>query len=131
MKTALSVIAVAGSTLISPLVSQAGQSEWATAGKVLTGVVAAGVVAEALRPHTPPPPVVVYQQPAPGVVYSAPASPTVVYAYPPAPVVVYAPAPSPVVVVGPSRPYCYGPVYRPVVGYWGHHRGYVRFGGCW
>ena len=88
-------------------VANAGQGEWALAGKVLTGVVAAGVVAHALQPapttavvyQSAPP--VYYQSPAP-VVYQAP--PTVVYYSAPAPV--YYPAP---VVV--YRPGCY-PIYR-------------------
>ncbi|HTI72400.1 MAG TPA: hypothetical protein VMF06_20670 [Candidatus Limnocylindria bacterium] len=122
---------IAGVTAVSLMaassmsVAQAGQGEWATAGKVLTGVFAAGVLARALEPapttavvyQTPPPvvyqPAPVYQpvyQPAPQVVYQAP--PQVVYQAPP-PVVYYsAPAPvyypAPVVVV---RSGCY-PVYH-------------------
>lgn len=112
--------------------AQAGDREWAVAGKVLTGVVAAGVIAEAFRPA----PVVattavVYQTPPPTVIYTPP-PPTVVYAPapppPPAQVVYYYPAPAPVVV---AAPVCYQPaVYypAPVVsvrlgfgGHYGHH----------
>lgn len=135
-----------GMALVLPLAGQAGQSEWATAGKVLTGVVAAGVIAEALRPQPAPQPVVVYQQPMAPVVYSAPVAPppgsTVVYSYAPAPQVVYAPAPPPVVVVAPPvyvgpgyygpRPYAWGyhaPLCRPVYGHGGRVGVTVHFGG--
>ena len=107
---ALATLAFAGSSLAP---AHAGDREWAVAGKVLTGVVAAGVIAEAFRPA----PVaattaVVYQAP-PTVVYQA--GPAVVYQPapppPPPPQVVYYPAP---VVVAPApvyvRPVCYRPV---------------------
>jgi hypothetical protein len=46
--------------------SMAGDREWATAGKVLTGIAAASIISHALEPHpavvyTPPPATVVYQ----------------------------------------------------------------------
>lgn len=117
--------------------ASAGDREWATAGKVLTGVVAGAVIANALEPrpacvytptyayapaysYAPPPPPVIYA-PAPTVVY-APAP--VVYA--PAPVVVYSPppvvyAPAPVVVYRPA--YCPPPLLSIHFGFGGHqHR---------
>ena len=88
--------------------ARAGDREWAVAGKVLTGVVAAGVIAEAFRPAPPAPTTaIVYQTPPPTVVY-APPPPTVVYA--PAPAVVYAPAPPP-----PPQVVYYYPAPAPVV----------------
>jgi hypothetical protein len=72
----------------------AGDCEWATAGKILTGVVAGAVIANAIAPapvytYQPatwyPPPPQVYVQPAPVVVYAPPVCVR------PAPVVVFAP----------------------------------------
>jgi len=89
-------------TLASAQPAHAGDRGWATAGKVLTGVVAGSILLNALDcAASPPPPTVVYA-PAP-----------VVYA--PAPTVVYAPAPQPVVYAAPpvvyySRP---APCYYP------------------
>ncbi len=139
------ILAMTALTLLSSAVvpSRAGDREWAVAGKVLTGVVAAGVLAEAFRPApVAPTTAVVYQAP-PQVVY-APPPPTVVYVPapppppPPAPTVVYYAAPpvavytSPVV-VAPSvyyhpAPICYGPAVRVSVGFGGHggYRGYHR-----
>jgi len=92
----------------------AGDREWAAAGKVLTGLLAAKVVAQALEPA----PVVTYSattyyQPAPVVVSAPP--PAAVYYYQPAPVVVYQPPvyvqPVPVVT---CRQVCGGPFcHRP------------------
>lgn len=126
MKTVMSLMTAISLAAALPTTTQAGQGEWATAGKVLTGVVAAGVLAEALRPH-----------PAPVVAY-APPSPPVVYAYPPAPQIVYVPAPPPVVIV-PTPVYSYGPAYygpicRPVYAHrpYARHDGVVvHFGGRW
>jgi hypothetical protein len=111
---------------------------WSTAGKVLTGLVAARVVADIVAPHTyvyEPAPVYAYQPqvvyaPAPAPVVVAPVAtvpcaptvapaPTVVYQQ--APQVVYQPAPvvvqpAPVVVYRPAPVYCAPPVYyRPGV----------------
>ncbi len=130
MKTVMSLMMALSVAFALPVNSHAGQGEWATAGKVLTGVVAAGVLVEALRPH-----------PAPVVVY-APPPPTVVYAYPPTPTVVYAPAPPPVVVVPtPCYSYApgyygphYGPICRPVYAHPPYSRRggvVVHFGGRW
>ena len=102
--------------------ARAGECGWATAGKVLTGVIAGAAIVQALQP----PPTYVYT--APPVVY-VPAPAPVVYAPPPP--VVYAPAPvvyapRPVVVCGP-------PVYvrpAPMVsfhyshGHGAHHGGH-------
>lgn len=118
----LSTVAVVSASLSE---ATAGDREWAVAGKVLTGVVAASVLARAIEPApvcapapvvyqtvtVAPPAPVVYAAPAP-VVYSAPAP--VVYAAP-APVVYAAPA---TVVYAPA------PVYMapaPVVVYSHHH----------
>lgn len=124
---------------------RAGDREWATAGKVLTGVFAASVVARAFEPVPVYRTEVVYTQPAP-VVYSAP-PPQVVYqapTVPPAPVayaqpamvqqqVVYVQQPQ-VVYVQPApvyyRPVCVAPV--PIVrvnfGFGGHrHHGPVGY----
>jgi hypothetical protein len=89
--------------------AQAGDREWAVAGKVLTGVVAGSLLVRALDCDRAPAQTVVY---APAPVVYAPAP--VVYA--PAPVV-SAPAPPPVVYVQPVyvAPAPYGYIHRPVV----------------
>ena len=109
MKTAVLAAAVVSIAAASIIPVHAGDREWSTAGKVLTGVFAAGVIAEAFRPHCPPP--VVYA-PAPVVYATAP----VVYYAAPAPQVVYVAAP----------PVCYAPApfHRP------RHM-HVHFGGRW
>lgn len=137
MKTAVLTAAVVSIAAASIIPVHAGDREWSTAGKVLTGVFAAGVIAEAFRPHCPPPVVyahapVVYAHapvvyaPAPVVYATAPvvyAPATVVYA--PAPVVYYA-APAPQVVYVAAQPVCYAPApfHRP------RHM-HVHFGGRW
>lgn len=107
----LTAAAILGASLQS---TSAGDREWATAGKVLTGVVAGAALLKAFEPvpvyyqpvtyYMPPvvqaPPVyvqqptVVYAQPAPAVVYAR--TPVVVHAAPvymrPAPVY-FSPAP--------------------------------------
>jgi hypothetical protein len=124
----------------------AGDCEWATAGKILTGVFAGTVLARALEPapcpaYTTtvyPAPTVVYQtpvatQPAPNVVYQTPvvaqASPTVVYqtaaVVQPATVVVY-PTPvayPPPVVVRPAPVISFGIGFGPRYPYrpYSHH----------
>lgn len=125
MKTAVLAAAVVSIAATSVLPAHAGDREWSTAGKVLTGVFAAGVIAEAFRPHCPPP--VVYA-PAPAPVVYAPAP--VVYA--PAPVVyapatvVYQAAPAPQVVYVAAPPFYHAPApcYRP-------RHVHVHFGGRW
>jgi hypothetical protein len=129
MKTLIAILTAAALLSVgAQRVSAHGHdSGWATTGKVLTGLVIGGAVAQALTPP-PPPPAVVY---APAPVVAAPA-PAVVYT--PAPVVAPAPVyvqPAPVVVYAAPAPYYvpryyYGP---PVVsfrfGYGGghyHHR---------
>lgn len=114
MKRIVTALAVCGLLIAGIQQSKAGDREWATAGKILTGVIAGTVIARAI--DTPPPtytytttevvapaPVVVQpvvvQQPAQVVVQPAP---VVVYSQP-APVVVYA-RPAPVVVVRPAIP---------------------------
>jgi len=130
MKTAVLAAAVVSIAAASIIPVHAGDREWSTAGKVLTGVFAAGVIAEAFRPHCPPPvvyahaPVVYAHAPvvyAPAPVVYAPAP--VVYAT--APVVYYA-APARQVVYVAAPPVCYAPApfHRP------RHM-HVHFGGRW
>jgi len=98
MKTLIATLATTALLVGGMQHAAAGDREWATAGKILTGVVAGAVIASAIEPapvytyqtatwYAPPP---VYVQPAPVVVYSAPVCVR------PAPVVVFAP-PRPVV----------------------------------
>ncbi len=106
MKKLLALTTAVGLGAASLQTATAGDREWATAGKVLTGVFAASVISRAIEP----PPVVyaappVYVQAAPvvqtvQVVQTAPmvqAAPTVVYQQPvyyaPPPVVYVQPAP--------------------------------------
>jgi len=108
---AMTAVAITGSGLLQ---ARAGDREWATAGKVLTGIFAASVVAravEAPRVYTYEQPVIV-QQP---VVYAAPAQVVVQQA----PVVPAAPtvACAPTVVQQPQPVYVAQPTYvtAPVV----------------
>lgn len=100
--TATAIIALAAASLQS---ARAGDREWATAGKVLTGVMAATVLAHAVAAPpsyattytyysvpTPPPCAPAYCPPP-----APPCAP--VYCPPPAPPCVYYPAPAPRVVV--------------------------------
>lgn len=104
MKKLITIIA-----LSATLASQtfAGDREWATVGKVLTGVAVIHVIDRIVNPPTQ----VVYVQPQP-VVY---AQPVVVQ---PAPVVYY--QPTPVVYVQPAV-VVYGSWGRPVHHYHHHH----------
>lgn len=113
MKKLILTLTAAGILMMGVRPVQAGDREWATAGKILTGVVAASVLSQALQPsvgytevrttHFGPricqPPVVV-QQPAPVIIQQ------------PAPVVVQ--QPSPVVIQQPAPVYYSAP---PVVHY--------------
>lgn len=89
MKKLIATVAaavIAGSAFLPQ--AQAGDREWATAGKVLAGVGAGLLIARAFEP------VVVYHEPAPVYVASAPVyvqQPTTVYVGQPAPVVVQQP----------------------------------------
>jgi len=116
MKTLFAILATATLLQGGTQRAAAGDREWATAGKILTGVVAGAVIANAIDPapvytyqpatwYAPPPPV--YVQPAPVVVYSTP----------------ICVRPAPVVVVGPPRP-----VVSFSVGFGGgiHHRSHHR-----
>ena len=103
----LITIAALGATLTSQ--TFAGDREWATVGKVLTGVAAIHVIDRVLNPPTQ----VVYVQPQP-VVYS---QPVVVQPQP----VVYV-QPQPVVYVQPSY-YCPPPT---IVYYHGYHHHHVH-----
>lgn len=107
MKQTLVLLTVLGWMLASTPRVQAGDREWATAGKILTGVIAGAALVHALQPAPVvaaavpgvcaplPPPVVV--MPSPVVVAAAPpvCPPPVTVVYP-APVVV---RPAPVVTV--------------------------------
>jgi hypothetical protein len=138
MKTELlTTLTLAALSIPMPTV-QAGDREWSTAGKVLTGVVAAGVLAEAFRPHYQPAPVVTYVPAQPTVIYQAPVAPPAPVAYAaPAPQVVYVQTPpSQVVVQPPPVTVVYYPTYpvvayRPMPYYGHHHHPHVRVGVCW
>ncbi len=103
----LITIAALSATLTSQ--TFAGDREWATVGKVLTGVVAIQVIDRIVNPPTQ----VVYVQPQP-VVYAQPVvvQPQPVVYYQPAPVVYVQPQPAVVV---------YGAWGRPVHHYHHHH----------
>ncbi len=126
----LTLLAVTGASV--PRTS-AGDREWATAGKILTGIVAGTVIAKAIEqpPVYVAPPPVVYVQPAPAVVSPPPANvvaPAPVYVQP-APVYVQ---PAPVYYV-PAAPVYIAP--RPLVslqfGFGGHHHHAPRRVICW
>jgi hypothetical protein len=102
----LITIAALSATLASQ--TFAGDREWATVGKVLTGVVAIEAIGRIVNPPTQ----VVYVQPQP-VVY---AQPVVVH---PQPVVYYQPAT--VVYYQPQPVVVYGGWGRPVYHYHHHH----------
>ena len=85
MKTAiiaLTSLAIAGANLPS---ASASDREWATAGKILTGVVAGSIIAKTFESA---PAYVVPVYTAPSVVVTQPVPPAPVYVHP-APVVVY------------------------------------------
>jgi hypothetical protein len=107
------ILALGGASLQT---ARAGDREWATVGKVLTGVAVAGLVVAATDGHA---------QCSVNYSYSAPA-----YCPPPAPPVVYCPAPPPPVVYYAPAPVVVYPA--PVVVYpshrWVH---YERRHGCW
>lgn len=119
MKTLLS-LALVGAVLTSTTVKTfAGDREWATVGKVLTGVAAVHVIDRIINP---PPQVVYVQQPVvvqPATVVATPVvvqQPQVVYIQP-TPVVYYQTAPT--VVYAPiCPPHYYHRTYHPVH----HHR---------
>jgi hypothetical protein len=139
--SALTATAISLATATPSL--QAGNSEWATAGKVLTGVVAGSVLTGILNPHhhcttvysTPvvaTSPVMVPVSPVQQVVVQQPVQQVIVQARPqtvivqPAPVPVIV-RPAPVVVY--QAPVMYPPPYMvhrpPVVGFhfsYGHQR---------
>jgi len=109
----LITIAALSATLTSQ--TFAGDREWATVGKVLTGVAVIHVIDRIVNPPTQ----VVYVQPQP-VVYAQPVvvQPAPVVYYQPAPVVYYQPAP--VVYVQPAV-VVHGSWGRPVYHYHHHH----------
>lgn len=92
MKKLILAATILGVIAMNAPTAKAGDREWATVGKVLTGVAAAGIIAHAIDSHASvavsmgfPAPVVC--APAPAVVYAPP--PRVIYA--PAPVIYRAP----------------------------------------
>ncbi len=139
MKTTIVLITTAAVLHGSIAHLRAGDREWAVAGKVLTGIVAASVLARAIEPaHAPaycPPPVVTVIAPAPVVWQPAPVTviappPTVwVHSAP----VVYAPAPRVVYVEHPPVIYRAAPVlvyrHQPSAHHHHHHfHRHSRFG---
>src|SRR5438128_12680715 len=101
MKTLIATLATAALLVGGMQHAAAGDREWATAGKILTGVVAGTVIASAIEPapvyvypaatwYTPPPQV--YVSPAPVVTYPARGcgqpAPAVIY-HPPPPVITF------------------------------------------
>ncbi|MBI3850615.1 MAG: hypothetical protein HY298_10150 [Verrucomicrobia bacterium] len=118
---AVTLLAFAGTNIQT---ASAGDREWATAGKVLTGIAAASIIANAIdyRPGYYAP---TYYPPAPPVYY---APPPVVYASP-APVVVYPPPvyvrPAPVVSFSFGFGGCYPRHY-----YGGYHGGRPHYRVC-
>ncbi|MSU61554.1 MAG: hypothetical protein EXS31_04015 [Pedosphaera sp.] len=123
MKQVFAVLIAATVASASVYHVSAGDREWAVAGKVLTGVVAASVISRAFEP------VPVYRAP---VVYAAPAR-VVVYSSPPisivqpAPVVIYQQPmyvqPAPVYVV-PRTVYMAPPLVSFRLGFGHHHHGH-------
>ena len=135
MKKVISILTATAVLSLATQKASAGDREWATTGKILTGLVIGGSVARALQP---PPvyaaPVVVYAQPQPVVYAPAPAhvvvSPAPVYVQPaPAPVIVYS-APAPIYYVRPAPVCYYGP--PPLVSFrFGFGGGYHHHRGRW
>ena len=131
MKTAVIVATVTalGSAAFVP--AYGGDREWATAGKVLTGVAVAGVLVDAFRPHEVGPVVYSSCPPAPVVTYS---SGPVVYSAVPAPVVCVPPprviyVPAPVMYARPAHygSYSYGYGHGPQGAYMHGHEGGRRW----
>lgn len=91
MILAAAILGVAGAGIRT---AQAGDHEWAIAGKVLTGLAVASVITHAVTPETRVYSTVYASPPAPGCGYN--------YCPPPAPIVTYVrPMPRPVVVYRP------------------------------
>ncbi len=116
MKTAIFALTALAVTMANNPRAAAGDREWATAGKVLTGVVAGTVLLRALEPR----PVVAttYVYPAPTVVAAAPVvvqpSRTVVQTVPPPPPGTVYVQPAPVYYAAPAPVYVQSvPVYAP------------------
>ena len=97
MKKTIALLMVCGLTTLTTNSAHGGDREWATVGKVLTGVAAAAIITDAFLDtqvvYAHPAPVVTYR-PAPRVVAVAPPPPVTVCA-PTAPQVIVAPAPRP------------------------------------
>jgi len=116
MKKTLAVLTVLGLTVAGGSRVQAGDREWATAGKILTGVIAGAVLVQALQPapvYAAPPPVV-YAAPPPVVVVPPPVvmAPAPVVCPPRVPVVCTPPVivrPAPVVTVHYHASFSLGP----------------------
>jgi len=122
MKNSIAILSLTALAAASVQTASAGNREWATVGKVLTGVAAVHVISHALQPapvYVSAPPQVVYV-PAPAPVVVTHPAPVYYYAQP-APVVVYAQpvyVPRPVVVA----PRFYPPPFVSVNFGFGHHR---------
>ena len=135
MKNTIAIFTLSALTAASVPTASAGDREWATVGKVLTGVAAVHVLSHVLQP---PPVYVSAPYPVPAPTYAVSAAPTVglapvvpaapVYVQP-APVVVYRPpvyvAPAPVYVLPHYVP---APVVRVDLGFGFGHRFHHR---CW
>jgi hypothetical protein len=123
MKNSIAILSLSALAAASVQTASAGDREWATVGKILTGVAAAHVIAHAVQPAP------VYAMPPAPVVLVSPSTP--VYCAPPAPVVVQ---PQPVCVV-PSQVVVVPRYYRvapPLISFnFGHgHRHHARRH-CW
>jgi len=126
-------LALVGASLQS---ARAGDQEWATVGKVLTGVAVAGIIVAATDGHAQYS--VSYSTPA----YCPPTPPQVVCCPPSAPVVYCPPRVicyAPTVMVYPARPVTYCPplaVYPSRLAYrhlnrWEHHQDWRTQSGRW
>ena len=104
------ILALAGASLQS---ARAGDREWATVGKVLTGVAVAGLIVAASDGHVQGSVSYSYSTPADCPPCPPPPPPCPSYCPPPAPPVVYYPPPvmiaPPPIVYYPARPVAYHP----------------------
>src|SRR5687768_7598854 len=119
MKTAVLTLSVLPLLAATSYQAAAGDREWATAGKVLTGLVAAQVISQAVHPAPYYAPAPVYYAPPPVVMHPAP-----VYVQP-APV--YYPAP-PVVHVRPAPIFVPPPLFFPPRPSFSFHLGFGHHG---
>ncbi|MBK7998013.1 MAG: hypothetical protein IPK15_04590 [Verrucomicrobia bacterium] len=116
MKNSIAILSLSALAAASIPNASAGDREWATVGKILTGVAAVHAISHAVHPapvYVSAPPQVVYVPAPPPVVVAHPAP--VYYAHP-APVVVY---PPPVCV---PAPVYYPPRFSVNIGFGHHHK---------